>query len=625
LIKAKKLGFRDGVILPSDALLYSRRRCARLEIEMAHEAKENQAGQAELQVHSAEVAKSKPDRRTFLSYFSGLGLGSTLFPGVLWGKLQDQKAARVTKEMLRESAAAAGLTFNDHQLDSMVAGVNKNIPRWNDLRKLELDNSLAPPLYFNPVVAGMKFDRTKREFRMSAPPQLARPRNLEEVAFWRVTQLAELIRTKQVSSAELTEMYLSRIKRYNPKLLCVVTITEDLAMRQAREADKEIAAGRYRGPLHGIPWGAKDIISAKGYPTTWGAAPFKDRVIDRDATVVSRLNDAGAVMVAKLTTGELALDDIWFGGMTRNPWDPSMGSQGSSAGPGSATAAGLVGFSVGTETGGSIVAPSSICGVTGVRPTFGRVSRYGVMTLSWSLDKTGPMCRSVEDCALVLNAIQGPDDHDLAVQDVPFNWDPNLDIRKLRVGYLKAAFSNTRQTPQVDANDAAALEKIRSMGFKLIEIGLPEHANVDFSTIMYGEANAALRDPIETEPKDLVRQDRVASQLSYRLLPATEYLNAQRVRTLIMQEMARTMSDVEVYLVPFDYADYTPNPLATLNNAVSNLTGQPCVAVPTGFDEKGHTTSITFIGKVFGEAEMLALAMTYQNATGWHLKHPNLP
>jgi Asp-tRNA(Asn)/Glu-tRNA(Gln) amidotransferase A subunit family amidase len=572
----------------------------------------------------AAPAMTPPNRRTFLGYFSALGLGSTLFPGVLWGRLQDQKPPRVTKQMLREAAATAGVEFTDHQLDLMLDDVNKNLPHWDELRKQPLDNNVAPPLYFNPVVPGMKIERSKRPFRMSDPPRVTRPRNLEDVAFWQVTQLAELIRTKQVTSVELTEMYLGRIKRLNPKLLCVVTVTEDLAMRQARDADKEIAAGRYRGPLHGIPWGVKDLAAARGYPTTWGAAPFKSRIIDRDATVVSRLNAAGAVLVAKLTTGELALDDIWFGGQTRNPWDLSMGSQGSSAGPGSATAAGLVGFSVGTETGGSIVAPSAICGVTGVRPTFGRVSRYGVMTLSWSLDKTGPMCRSVEDCALVLNAIQGPDDRDLAVQDVPFNWDAKFDIRKLRVGYLKASFQDTRQTPQVDANDAAALAKIRSMGFTLVEVDLPPHANLDFPTIMYGEANAALRDPIETQPADLVRQDRVASQMSYRLLPATEYLNAQRVRTLLMQEMARVMSDVDVYLVPFDYADYTPNPVATINNAVTNLTGQPCVALPTGFDEKGHPTSLTFIGKVFGEAEMLALARAYQNATEWHLKHPNL-
>ena len=246
------------------------------------------------------------------------------------------------------------------------------------------------------------------------------------------------------------------------------------------------------------------------------------------------------------------------------------------------------------------------------------------MTLSWSLDKTGPMCRSVEDCALVLNAIQGPDDRDLAVQDVPFNWDANADVRKLRVGYLKAAFSNTRQTPQVDANDAAALAKIKSLGFDLVEIELPEHAHVEFNMIMYSEANAALRDPIETEPADLVRQDRVAEQNSLRLIPAGDYLNANRIRTLLMREMAKIMEDVDVYVLPFDYADYTPNPVATLNNSVTNLTGQPSVAVPHGFDEKGHPTSLTFIGKLYGDAEMLLLARAYQNATGWHLKHPNL-
>jgi Asp-tRNA(Asn)/Glu-tRNA(Gln) amidotransferase A subunit family amidase len=577
------------------------------------------------QVRAETASGQPPDRRSFLAYFSALGLSSTLFPGVLWGKLQDKNSPSITKGMLREAACVAGLNFTDQQLDAMLDGVNKNLPRLADLRKVHLDNSVAPPLYFNPMVAGTKIDRTRRPFRRSTPPRVTRPQNLEDVAFWPVTHLSELVRTKQVTSVELTEMYLARLKKYNPKLLCAVTITEDLALRQARDADSEIVANRYRGPLHGIPWGIKDLASVKGYPTTWGAAPFKNRTIDTDATAVSRLNDAGAVLIAKLATGELALDDIWFAGQTKNPWDLSMGSQGSSAGPGSATSAGLVGFSIGTETGGSIVAPSAICGVTGFRPTFGRVSRHGLMTLSWSLDKTGPMCRSVEDCALVLAAIQGPDNHDLAVQDVPFNWDANLDVHKLRVGYLKSAFSDTHQTPQVDANDAAALDKFRRLGFKLIEVELPEHANVDFLAIMWSEANAALRDPIETQPTDLVRQDRVISQNAQRLLPAADYLNANRIRTLLMQEMARAMSKVDVYLVPFDYADYTPNPVATLNSAVTNLTGHPCVTIPHGFDEKGHPTSLSFIGSLFADAEMLALAMAYQNATDWHLRHPKLP
>lgn len=532
----------------------------------------------------------------------------------------------VTKEMLRTSAAAAGLSFTDQQLDHMLDGVNRNLATYEKLRRFPLDNAVAPPFYFNPATPGAKIDRTRKAFRRSTPPHVTRPKNLEEIAFWPVIQLSELIRTRQVKSIELTEMYLDRIKRYNPKLLCVVTVTEELARRQAADADREIAAGRYRGPLHGIPWGAKDLCAVKGYPTTWGAAPFKDRVIDTEATVASRLNEAGAVLVAKLTTGELALDDIWFGGQTKNPWDLTMGSQGSSAGPGSATAAGLVGFSIGTETGGSIVEPSGICGVTGLRPTFGRVSRYGFMTLAWSLDKIGPMCRCVEDCALVLNAIQGTDNLDLSVVDVPFNWDASLDIRKLRVGYLKAAFSDTHQTPQVDANDTAALEKIRSLGVKLTEFSLPDLANPDISplltAIIYGEGNAALKDPVETQPEQLVRQDRVSHQNSLRLLPADEYLNANRVRTLLMQQMARVMENVDVYIVPFDYSDYTPNPVATINTEVTNLTGHPCVIVPHGFNEKGNPTSLTFIGKLYGEAEMMALARAYQEATDWHLKHP---
>jgi len=560
------------------------------------------------------------DRRAFLSFFGG----SALLPAALWAQVQEKKPGRITRDMLRDAAGVAGLSFTDRELDAMLEGVNQSLAQYEMLHKIPLDNAVALPFYFNPVVPGMKIDRTRRPFRAAKPVSVTRPQNIEDAAFLPVTQLAELIRTKQVKSVELTEMYLGRLKRYNPKLACAVTLTEDLAMRQARDADREIAAGNHRGPLHGIPWGIKDLCAAKGYPTTWGAAPFKTRVIDQDATVVSRLHAAGAVLVAKLATGELALDDVWFGGQTKNPWDLSMGSQGSSAGPGSATAAGLVGFSVGTETLGSIVEPSGVCGVTGLRPTFGRVSRHGAMALSWSLDKIGPMCRSVEDCALVLAAIHGPDDQDLAVQDVPFNWDAGLDIRKLRVGYLKAAFVDTRQTAKTNANDAAALEKLRSLGVSLREVSLPEHADMDPGLILWGEANAALKDPIQTRPADLVRQDRVVNQNAVRLLPAAEYLDANRVRGLLMRKMARVMADIDVYVVPFDYSDYTPNPMATLNTQVTNLTGQPCVLLPHGFNEKGNPTSLTFIGRVFGEVQMLALAKAYQDSTEWHLRHPKL-
>jgi Asp-tRNA(Asn)/Glu-tRNA(Gln) amidotransferase A subunit family amidase len=565
------------------------------------------------------------ERRAFFATCARIGVSSSLFPALVWHELEAQETRRVTVEMLRAAAAATAAPFDDAELTAMVAAANEHLARYETLRRIRLDNSVAPPLYFNPLLPGMPVDRAKREFRPAMPRAVARPANLDEIAFWPVGALATLLRTRQVTSVELTEMYLARLKRFNPTLRCAVTLTEDRARDQARNADREIAAGRYRGPLHGIPWGAKDIIAVKGYPTTWGAAPFKDRVLDEDATVVSRLDAAGAVLVAKLATGELALDDRWFGGQTMNPWDVTMGSQGSSAGPGSATAAGLVGFSLGSETLGSIVEPSGICGVTGLRPTFGRVSRHGVMALSWSLDKVGPMCRSVEDCAIVLRSIQGTDGHDLSLHDLPFNWNPAaIDVRRLRVGYLKAAFDDTRQSAQTNANDAAALEALRALGVSLVEVQLPEHITLDPLTILYGEANAALADPLRAEPESLVRQDRVITQNALFFLPASTYLDANRVRMLLMQEMARLMTDVDVYVVPFDYSDYTPNPVATRNTVVTNLTGQPCVQVPHGFDEKGHPTALAFIGRVFGEAPMLALARAYQESTDWHRRHPTL-
>jgi Asp-tRNA(Asn)/Glu-tRNA(Gln) amidotransferase A subunit family amidase len=564
------------------------------------------------------------DRRRFLEYFAGLGLSSTLFPGVLWAQVQQKRPARITREILRDAAAVAEMTFSERELDAMLEAVNLNVARIEEIRKEALANDIAPPLYFNPVVPGMRIDRTKRVTRASTQVRVTRPQNLEDVAFWTIPQLASLIRTRQVKSTELTELYLDRLKRYNPKLKCVVTLTEERALKQAHDCDREIAAGRYRGSLHGIPWGVKDLFAVKGYPTTWGAEPFKTRVIDEDATVVSRLDTAGAVLVAKLSTGELAVDDVWFGGQTMNPWDLSMGSQGSSSGPGSATAAGLVGFSVGTETLGSILAPSGICGVTGLRPTFGRVSRHGVMTLSWTLDKIGPMCRAVEDCAIVLMAIQGADDQDMSVHDVPFNWDAALDIRKLRVGYLKAAFSNTRQTAQTDANDAAALEQLRALGVSLVPLDLPKHGWLSPRIIQWPEMNAALKDPFQTRPDAVLRHDRVVNLNAARFIAAADYLEANRIRSLLMREMARIVSAIDVYLVPFDYSDYTPNPVATFHTSIANLTGQPSVIVPHGFNEKGNPTSLTFTGRVFGEAAMLALAKAYQDATDWHRKHPKL-
>ena len=562
------------------------------------------------------------ERRLFLASLLGLPL-SALHADIPAAQPGVQGSGRITREMLVQAARVADVSFTDTELDAMVDRVNANLRVLADLHALQPDNSVAPPLYFNPVLPGMPIDRSSRALRRRRDHAVRRPASNDETAYLPVTDLAELIRTRRVTALELTRIYLDRLKRYGPLLQCVVTLTEDRAVRQAEQVDTEIASGRYRGSLHGIPWGVKDLFATRGYPTTWGAAPYKDRVIDLDATVVSRLDAAGAVLVAKLATGELARDDIWFGGQTKNPWDLSMGSQGSSAGPGSATAAGLVGFSIGTETLGSIVEPSGICGVTGLRPTFGRVSRHGVMSLCWTLDKIGPMCRSVEDCALVLAAIQGPDDQDLSVQSVPFNWDASADIRALRVGYLKAAFENTRQTAQTDANDARALDTLRRLGVTPIEVRLPERA-VPAVPILYAESNASLREPTRTALEQLVQKDRAAAQNSFRLLPASDYLDANRARGVLMRDMARVMSDVDVYVTPFDYSDYTPNPVATRNTLITNLTGQPCVVVPHGFNEKGQPTSLTFVGRVFGEAAMLAAALAFQKATDWHLQHPKL-
>ena len=352
-------------------------------------------------------------RRNFLAQCSALGLGGTLLPGVLWADMQQSDTSQITLAMLKSAIAMAGLSFSEADEKSMLQAVNQSLTRMTELRAIKIPNDVSPPFHFSALVPGMTVNRTKQPMRMSTPAA-KRPTNLEDVAFWPVVQLAQLLKTRQVTSTELTKMYLERLHRYNPTLNCAVTILDDLALAQAKQADAEIAAGKYRGPLHGVPWGAKDIIAVKGYKTTWGSGAYQDQIIDKDASVVEMLRDAGAVLLAKLTTGEIAQGDRWFGGQTKSPWDPTQGSGGSSAGPGSATAAGLVGFSIGTETSGSILGPSSRNGVTGLRPTLGRISRDGVMALSWTQDRLGPMCRYAEDCALVMSVIARPDNRDMS-------------------------------------------------------------------------------------------------------------------------------------------------------------------------------------------------------------------
>ncbi|MFC5409633.1 amidase [Larkinella bovis] len=522
----------------------------------------------------------------------------------------------LTTSLIEAASTVFGLEFSASERDSMVDNLNNYRANYEALRKIELTNNVAPALYFSPLPAGFKLPTGPPSFKASPAGKVTLPADRKALAFYSVAQLGELLRTRQISSVELTRFFLERLKTYNQKLLCVVTLTDELALKQAQQADAEIKAGKYRGPLHGIPYGAKDLFARKGYKTTWGSVPYQNQTLDYDATIIQRLEKAGAVLCAKLTMGELAMGDVWFGGKTRNPWDPSTGSSGSSAGSGSSVSAGLLPFAIGTETLGSIVSPSTVNGVTGLRPTFGRVSRYGAMALSWSMDKIGPMCRSVEDCALVFNAIYGPDGHDPTVFAAPFRYAPLASLKGVRIGYLKKAFDEDHPTK---ANDDATLETLRKLGAELIPFELPDIPVGRMNMILSAEAAAAF-DELTRSGKDdqLVRQVKGAwpnAFRSARFIPAVEYIQANRIRTKLINEMAQTMKAFEVYLTPT---------YGNANLTLTNLTGHPCVALPNGFNARGLPTSITFMGQLFEEGRLLAVAKAYQDATPFHQKHPTL-
>jgi Asp-tRNA(Asn)/Glu-tRNA(Gln) amidotransferase A subunit family amidase len=574
----------------------------------------------------SDAHQEKPlERRRFLAYFSGAGLTSTLFPGVLWARMQEEQAPRLTAEMVRGAEQLSGLEFTPEEREEMVRAVNQNLEWYEGMRAKPLANGDLPALQFNPALPGMRFSQEKKPFKRSDPGQVRAPGNLEEAAFWPVTRLARLLESRQATSVELTEMYLGRLKRYDPKLECVITLTEDLAMQQARRADREIAAGRYRGPLHGIPWGVKDLLATKEYPTTWGAEPYRNQQFNFDATIVRRLEEAGAVLVAKLASGALASGDTWFGGQTKTPWNTQMGTRGSSAGPGAATAAGLVGFSIGTETRGSIVFPSTRCGLSGLRPTYGRVSRYGVMAISYSMDKAGPMCRSVEDCALVFDAIQGPDDQDPAVVDLPFNWDPDLDVNQLRVGYIESAFEADRDSARAKANGKVTLESLRSLGLNLIPVEFPDYPVDIHRILLYAEATAAFDELNRNKRDTLLKRPNWSQRFRMaRTIPAVEYIQADRHRIGLMREMNQLLSRVDMVVVPPSEPGTPSNSPLGRNTPLTNLTGHPCVVAPNGFTEDGTPSTMTFVGKLHAETEILAVAKRYQDATDFHLQHPNL-
>jgi Asp-tRNA(Asn)/Glu-tRNA(Gln) amidotransferase A subunit family amidase/Asp-tRNA(Asn)/Glu-tRNA(Gln) amidotransferase C subunit len=574
--------------------------------------------------NSKKSSASQPakflDRREFIACLSGLGFSSAVLSDVLWAKVENSEGRKITKEIIAEVEHLIGLEFTDEERELMIDGLNRNLKNYEQIREVPLDNSVAPAIQFNPVVSPIRSGAKQKIFKISKSKRKKVSSNLEDIAFWTVTELAGLIKSRKISSLELTKMYLERLKKYDEKLKCVISPTKELAFEQARRADKEIATGRYRGPLHGIPWGAKDLLAVKGYKTTWGAMPFKEQVLDYDATVVKRLEESGAVLIAKLTLGALAMGDVWYGGKTRNPWNPEKGSSGSSAGPGSATSAGLVGFSIGSETLGSIVSPCTVCGVTGLRPTFGRVSRYGAMALSWSMDKLGPICRSVEDCALVFHAIHGPDGLDSTVREnAPFNWNPARNINKLKIGYLKSDFEKDRKDKKWKANDLATLDNLRSIGCNLRAIELPDLPIGAMRLVLRVEAAAAF-DELTRSNRDslLVSQNKGSWPNIFRtarMVTAVEYIQANRLRTLLIKEMDKLMSDIDVYVAP----SWIGN-----NLALTNLSGHPTVVVPNGFNEKNEPTSITFTGRLLGETETLLVAKAYQDATNFHTKHPVL-
>jgi Asp-tRNA(Asn)/Glu-tRNA(Gln) amidotransferase A subunit family amidase len=527
------------------------------------------------------------------------------------------KRQRISIKHLPAAEKLIGLHFTAKEHKLMIDKINEQLAGYEQLRAIPIDNGIPPALAFDPRLPGMTFETAQRKISYSKIKTPRLPENVEDIAFWSITQLAALIRTKQISSVELTKLYLDRLRRYDPTLRCVVTFTDDLALKQARRADRKIARGEYRGLLHGIPYGAKDLLATRGIRTTWGAEPYRDQVPAVNAAVIDRLEEAGAVLIAKLSVGALAMDDVWLDGvMTKNPWNLEEGSSGSSAGSGSATAAGLVGCAIGTETLGSIVSPSNRCRVTGLRPTFGRVSRYGAMALSWSMDKIGTMCRAVEDCAIAFDAIRGLDGRDLTVTDYPFNYDARVEVKQLRVGYVKSAFDKERENK---ANDDETLRMLRSLGIKLIPIELPEFPYGAMTILLFAEAAAAFDELTRSNRDDLLaRQVKDAWPNVFRrsrLIPAVEYVQANRLRTLAMQAVQQVMQGIDVYVAPsLDEADLT----------LTNLTGHPAVVVPNGVMAKGHSSSITFTGQLYGEAAALSVAKAYQDATDFHLRQPDL-
>jgi Asp-tRNA(Asn)/Glu-tRNA(Gln) amidotransferase A subunit family amidase len=588
--------------------------------------------------------------------------------------------------MIDQAAVLAGVgPFTEEQKKMMIDGLVDQNGSMKAIRKLKIPNSVAPAFVFRPlgpintetdIAPGNLTERGPWSKSLNLEARAkdgAAPANLESLAFATIPELAALFSSRKITSLALTQMCLARLKRYDPKLHFSITLTEDRALAQAKKADEEIAAGHYRGPLHGIPWGAKDLLAVKGCPTTWGAGGFEHQVIDGDATVVQRLDAAGAVLVAKLTLGALAMGDKWYGGRTRNPWNPHQGSSGSSAGPASAVSAGCVPFAIGSETLGSISSPSTRCGVTGLRPTFGLVPRTGAMALSWTMDKLGPIARSAEDCALVLEAIHGPDGKDASVAIGPdFDWQKAYSSpkwwRSIRIGYLKSEFdppnpleldegkpneSAEEKKHREDRNarkrisrsrrdydrkfDLAALEKLKVMGINLIPVELPKLPYSAMTALLTAEAAAAF-DDLTTSGRDRLLTEQSAEDWPNdfrisRFYPAVEYIQANRARTLAIQQVSALFEQVDIIVTPTN----------GIQLVATNLTGHPALIVPNGLrgvdapkppkiddgdnDDiggPGTPVSLTFLAGHYQDAKLAAFGWAYQQATGFHNLHPKL-
>jgi len=598
-------------------------------------------------------------RRRFLAAIPAAVAGSLAAPALA---RQQQAPPRIDPATLDCAEKVFGVDFTAAEEEQAAQGVNRNLSSYEQLRELEIPLDTEPAITFHPYLPGQKPKGAATpgaKIKVTLRPPAARSSSIEDLAFLPITALAPLLQRRDVSATDLTKMYLGRLKKYGPKLNCVVTLTEDLALAQAAQADQEIRSGKYKGPLHGIPWGAKDLFATKGIPATWGAAPFQNQVFDYDATIVERLREAGAVLVAKLSMGALAQGDNWFRGQTKNPWNLERGSSGSSAGPGSATAGGLVVFGIGTETRGSIISPSAENGVTGLRPTYGRISRYGAMALSWTMDKIGPMCRSVEDCALVFNAIYGPDGRDETTADAPFVWNPDIPLSRLRIAYVKNEFDpppgsgrggRGAEPPAAAGAGAGAppaaggtgrgragltpeeqqrlrearlkvfndvLDVYRKAGATLQAVDIPEKITNIASMIAFvltTEGAAAFDDL--TRSKDINDPSLNTwpnAFRTHRFVPAVEYIRAQRARTLLIREMDKFMSQYDAFL--------SPTGSATLG--VTNLTGHPAVALKAGFIDN-RPVELMVTGRLYDEATMLRVALAYERGTDWHLKNPTL-